>query len=545
MSDRALEIIDLRNRERDKQATFRTLWQDTADNIFPRENQITTTTVAGQNKMVEVYDTTAIQDSQDMASGLSAALIPSSQEFFALKPYHRGLEKNEEVTRYLGETTEITHIEMFDSNFMLQFNETLRSCVVFGTGNLFSEFSTKRGKLNYKDFDIAMYQILEDEGGNVDTVILTFELTARQAVQKFGAKNLGEQVLVAYGEPKKQNDLFEFVHIVRPRNDRNPNYTDNLNMPFESIYVGVKDKMEVEVGGFEEFPFAVARWMKSSGEIYGRGQGTEVLSDVLVLQQMKQDFIECANKWNKPPLEVVSGRAEAVNLSPAALNWVTEPNAIRAIQQQAMGSFPITREVLEMQQEIVHKAFYRDIFVQLSELQGDRRTTVEIIERLKEGLRRLALPVARLQSELLNPVIERTVRLLIRNGRLPEPPLGLDAFSIEYKGELALALQNQKAQAALRFAQKAMLLSEVWPEAIDTVDIDDIMPDIAMGEGVKIEHISTEEEIAAKREARKQQQMVAQLREAAVAAGQAYSGATKAPEEGSAAEEVMSAVAGE
>ncbi|KKK49972.1 hypothetical protein LCGC14_3129670, partial [marine sediment metagenome] len=121
---RAKEIINLRDRELAKQATFRSLWQETADLMFPRENQITGIQTSGTDKSRNIFNTTAVFDSQDMASGLSAAFIPSGQLFFGLKAKDRELSQIDRVRRYLSIATEITHDELFESNFMRQFNET-------------------------------------------------------------------------------------------------------------------------------------------------------------------------------------------------------------------------------------------------------------------------------------------------------------------------------------------------------------------------------------------------------------------------------------
>lgn len=184
MSLIARDIIALRNIERDKQANFRNLWQETADLMFPREDQITSARTPGEDKSTKVYDTTAIQDSQDMASGLSAALIPTGQKFFGLKIKSSNREFSPLAMRWLMQATEVTHEEMFQSNFMLQFNETLRAMVVFGTGCLYSEWDERNGCLNYKDHDISLYQIKQDSKGAVDTVILSYFLTARQAIDR-------------------------------------------------------------------------------------------------------------------------------------------------------------------------------------------------------------------------------------------------------------------------------------------------------------------------------------------------------------------------
>ena len=60
-------------------------------------------------------------------------------------------------------------------------------------------------------------------------------------------------------------------------------------------------------------------------------------------------------------MEVVNSNIEGeVDMSPGARNNVNESGAIKAINPGAMGSFPITKEMLEFQQEIIHKAFFKE-----------------------------------------------------------------------------------------------------------------------------------------------------------------------------------------
>jgi len=543
----AERIIQLRNREQRAQENFRTLWQDTADLIFPRENQITSRELPGTHKALRVYDTTAIRDSQEMASGLSGAIIPTGGPFFGLKVSKRALAGRDDVQRYLHEAAEIAHEELFESNFVLQLNETLRSLVVFGTGNLYTEWNRKAGRLNFKDYDIGTYQMLEDARGQVDTVILTIHMTYRQAVQEFGVENLSQGLQKAAEAAEKGASVaksFEFIHIVRPRTDRKPQFRDARNMPFESVFVEVKGKKVVKEGGFEEFPFAVARWMKSSGEKYGRGQGTEVLPDVRVLQTVKKDLLECGNKHNNPPLEVLDTYEGTANVSPGALNYVQQLGSLKAIDRGTLGNFPITQEVLQEQRNIVHEAFYRDLWRQLADL-THRQTTVEVRARLREGLRRMASPAARIHSELLKTVLSRTVLLLIRNGRIPPPPEDVQGaqFGIEYVGELALALQEQQADGFTRLAEFVANASEAFPGITDNINADRAVRRLGRRWGVHTDDLATEEEVVQKRRAREEAAREAEARETAEAAAKAYHAGKDAPEEGSPAAMMMGAEA--
>jgi len=409
---------------------------------------------------------------------------------------------------------------------MLQLNETLSSLIGFGTGNLFSEWDFG---LNFKDWDVSFYTIKQNSKGLVDTNILKYPLTARQAVQEFG-DDAGEKVLKASKDPKTESKRFDFIHRVRPRTKRNPRFTDFMNMPWESLYVNKEEQIIVDEGGFPEFPYAVPRWKKSSNEKYGRGQGTIALSVSKELQQLHADFIECGNKHNNPAREVLQHAVEgAVDVRPGADNRVSQMNSIRSLEDGLKGNFPITEKSLEFLQGIIHRIFFVDVFAPLANLTGDRRNKLEIWERIKKTpMKKLANPVYRLQSELFTPVITRSVLLLIRNGVIPYPPPELQGrgFGIEYISELALAMRDQQAAAFVQFAEVVSALDPVFPGAKDIVNIDRALPDIAFTFGMKAEHLSTQEEIDAQREMRAQQ--LAQKQ-----AFQAYGQTTKAPEEGS------------
>jgi hypothetical protein len=490
----------------------------------------------GREKMRRVFEPTALMASQDMASGLSINLVPPGQKFFSLKASDRELREVEEVKQYLGKATEIAHDQLFDSNFLLQLNETLRSLVVFGTGNIYSEFKTS---LNFKDYDIAMYLYLENSKGRVDTMLLKFPLTARQAVQEYG--NPGPTVSEAAKDEKKRNEQYEFINIIRPRETRNRDAEDTLNMPFELLVVAVKDIQVILTDGFEEFPFSVPRWMKSSHEKYGRGQGTEALPDVRMLNKMKQSFNELANRHAAPPLEVLESFEGNVNVTPNAQNFVQEIPSIQGIKQSVLGNFPVTRETLDMQREVIKDFFFAKAFAPLTDLTGDRRNQLEINERVQEAFRKIGSPIGRLESELFTPLLTRVVLLLIRNGVIPAPPEMLQGrnFGIEYKGPMSLALKSSEVRASQQWIAAVGAMEEISPGIKDNVDFDSAVRRMARSFGVNEEDIATEEEVAAKREARAQQLAQKQALEMAQAAAQGYSQTTKAPEEGSVAEQVI------
>lgn len=545
---RAQEIINLQRIEESKASNFRNLYQEVADLMIPRENQIITKTVAGLDKSKQIYDPTAMLDLQDMVSGFSSAFFPTGELAFGLTVRDRDIYNLTHIKKYLAKATQITHEELFASNFMLQLNETLTSLIGFGTGCLFSEFLIEPGMpigLNFKDWDIGFYTFLVNRYGKPDTMILKFPRTARQAHDQFG-DDVGELVMKSLEKPETENEIFWFIHLVGPRKNRNTALSNNFNLPYESLYVNIKEIKIVSEGGYDELSYSICRWMLSSNEKFGRGQGTIVLSAVKELQQMHSDLIECGNKHVNQPLEVLDHFEGKVRVTPGALNWVKEKGTIRGFDQNMLGNFPYGKDILQMQQEISHRAFFADVFAPLANLPGDRRTTVEIIQRVKQATKKLALPVYRLETELFTPTLTRVVTLLIRNGRIPYPPPELEGrtFGIEYIGELALAMRDQQSKAFQQFAGLVSEFDPIFPGAKDTISMERALPDIAINFGVKTEHLATEEEIAAKRQARAQQLQQQQALQMAEVASKGYKDTRQTAEEGSPAGELQTAIAG-
>jgi len=539
MDDRAVELLSIYDKEWAKDANFRNLYQEVADVMFPRENQITTKRAKGAVVGRENPDPTGVIASIDMASGLSINLFPPGDKFYNVVMADPELNKIDSIKRKLGEITEISHEKRIGSNFMLQANETIRSLSTFGTACMFNDWMAEGG-LTYKDYDIGMYTFQENSNGIVDTVMIEFPYTARQAFQKWG-KDAGESVLAKMKDPKTTTEEFKFVWIVRPRELKDQTGKDVMSMPFESIFVSRQDNEIVKESGFPEFPFQVPRWSKSSSEKWGRGVGTFAVGIVNALQEEKESLITCGNLHNNPPKEILDTFEGEVKVKPGDLNFVSEMNSIKAIQQQALGNFAITKDILEMDQNTVRKICYNDAFNQLEQLKGDRRNELEIRSRLAEGLRKLVMPVSRIQAEWLTGMVTRDIGLLERNGEfgeLPEKMRGKN-FKIEYVGRLALELQAAQSMGWLRWVQEGAEIEAVVPGTLDNVNIDKGYRARGITLGVSIDDMASADKVKAKRQKREEDKQQQMQMEMAQAAAQAYPGSTKAPEGGSPAEAIM------
>jgi len=540
---KAKEIIAEYNRQVGKQSNSRSLWQRTGDKMWPYV-QIDSEYTIGTDRTKEIQDTTPMLDMLDMVSGFLQVLIPAGQTFFEIK-VSEIYSQNDRIQRYLSYLTEASHVKIFASNFMIKMAKVLISMITFGPGCIFSEWKRKKGGLNYKTSNIGSYVIIEDDSENVIGSVHRFQLTAQQAYKLYGDK-AGPKITKAMEKEETMQEVFWFLYRVVPRENINPRLSRqfNLNMEYDACVVQIKDEHTVEESGFPENPYAIGRWMRPEYEKDGRGIGTEMLPQINVLFDMTKSFKEVGNKWGNPPRQAkVQGVEGPVRVTPGALNWVTEMDNIKALDSAMNGNYPITEKSLERQTAIIDRAFFKQAFDPLSDLKGDRRTTLEIQERVRGTLKKLGPPVGRLWLELLTKTLERSVLELIRNRDVEQPPAELIgiSFGIDYVGPLALALKSEQArgfQEWLNFVGQAHLQ---FPEkhVDDNIDFDDAIPRMGRTFGVNVEDMATVEEREAKREKRAQDLQQEKMMMAAQAAGKAYKDASGSPGEGSPAEAVM------
>jgi hypothetical protein len=539
---KAIEIIQMAELEKGKAQNMLNLYQQFADLGYPVENQITTKRAYGEDKSLDVRDPTAIFALDKATSGFIGAWIPSDRFFFGIRVKNKQLAGLDSVKRYCALATEIAHDEIFDSNYLMQLQNTAKACIGFGTGNSYCEWNLKLKKLVFKDWHVSSYTFKEDENGMVDTMILQYNRTAKQLAARF--KDPGEDVEKAVEELKTESKMFSVIHVIRARIRNNYKLISKLNMPFESVFVNIKEKKVMDEGGFEEFPHVVPRWEKASCEKWGRGRGLTMLSAIKELQQMRKDYMDVSNRMSgHSPYEVVTNNVEGeVNMKPDGRTDVTEKGSINPLHPMLQGNFPVTTEALQEQRKLIREeGFYGDIFSQFGNLTGDRRTTTEIQLRYKEGLRQLISPVSRFESEDFTPQISRVVRELIRWGIIPPPPPELrgQEFGIDYMGELAMAMKDMQSRGFERGMTMIAGLAKVFPDIRDEINLGRAMPDVLLNYGMKVDHLNTPEEKAALKQQRAKEQQQMQAMQAAQVVGKAYKDTTSAPEEGSAAGKIM------
>lgn len=448
-------------------------WQDIAEVVFPRRADFVTSVVRGERKNTKVVDSTAIIANELLAAGLHGMLTNPASKWFKLQLTEQDLMKDQQVLLWLEEVERRIYMALNSpsASFASHMHELYLDMTAFGTGVMFIGEDPDTGDLLFSTKHLKECFLAEDAKGFIDTVYRKFEYSARQIVQRWGIENVGKDVSEAFNKGNLDK-MFEIIHCVQPRRDRNPNSLDRSQMPVASVYILKDGKHVLSEGGVEEMPYVAPRWAKVSGETYGRGPGVSSLPDIKMLQEMAKTVIKAAQKIVDPPLLVPDdGALNPVRTVPGGLNF-RRAGSDPITPLQTGGNIPIGMEMMQDTRERIRSAFYID---QLQMQQGPQMTATEVLQRQEEKLRLMGPVLGRLQTELLGPLVERVFNLLNRRGKFPPAPPVLDGadYNIEYVSPLARAQRQQDANGLLRVFEIGSPIIQMQPESAQVINGED------------------------------------------------------------------------
>ena len=497
------KMVDQLNRRYEKllaqRSNWEKHWQDLADYLLPRKADITKKRTQGDKRTELIYDSTGIHSVELLASSLHGMLTSPANPWFSMRYRDLDLEQDDEANEWLEGCVDLLNKALQRSNFQQEIHELYYDLVVFGTGCLFIEYDPNG--LRFSARNIGEITIAANAEDRIDTVYRCFELTARQIAQRFQGVTLPDRV--EKDLEKNPYNEHEIVHAVYP----NEGQSSVFNKPIISIYYHKETKTLLGQGGFDEFPFCVPRFNKDSTGNYGRSPGMSCLSDVKMVNRMSEVSIRSAQKQLDPPLMVPDdGFLLPVRTTPGALNFYRTGTRDRLEPLQAGAQNPIGLNMEEQRRNAIRSAFYVD---QLQLNESPSMTATEVLQRNEEKMRLLGPVMGRLQSELLQPLIQRSFKLMLRNGELPVPPESLQGqdIDIEYVSPLAKAQKMTDLQSMMRGLEIMLQLAEVAP-VMDYLDENGLVKYLIDVAGIPARVIRSDDEVA---DIRKQQAEQAQL----------------------------------
>ena len=494
-------------------------WQEIADYVLPRRADVTTVRSKGDKRSENIFDGTAMNAAELLSSSLHGMLTNAASPWFSMRFKDENISAMEENKEWLESCTDTMYMALDRSNFQQEIHELYTDLVVFGTGCMMIE-DDDRDFVRFSTRHINEIYISENDKGIVDVVHRKFKLTARAAYNQFG-DNLPKRILdILKSDPYDEVTLHQ---CIKPNDNLNPYKMDNKSMPFVSIYYDGEDEEIISISGFNEFPFVVPRWLKSSTEVYGRSPSMTALPDIKMINKMSETTIKAAQKMVDPPLLVPDDSfILPIRTQPGGLNFYRSGTRDRVEPLNIGANTPLGLNIEEQRRTAIKQAYFVD---QLLMSQNITMTATEVMQRNEEKMRLLAPVLGRMQSEMLQPLINRVFNILLRKNILPVPPEELQGqnVDIEYVSPLARSQKVGDVQAIMRTLEVVMPLSQTEP-VMDYIDSDKLVTHLGDVLGVPSKVMRSPQEVQALRQQRAQaqqeQQNQQQMMEAAQAGGQ-------------------------
>lgn len=515
MSDsRADDILKTHEDMVSVRGNWNSLWQEVADRVYPQMADFVDKKFPGEKRHDKVFDSTAILALEKFGAALHSLLTPDNQLWHRLTIGEERLSDNHPIKVYLDEVTK----RLFAlrrapfANFSSQVNECYKSLGAFGTMGMLIEDIPGRG-IRYKSCHLGELYIAENNNGVIDYVHRKFEYTGRQAVKAFGIDNVPTKVKECY-EKSDLTTKFEFIHCVKPNEERLSSRRDYSGMEFASYYVACEGKQIVDEGGYRTFPYAISRYATSPKEVYGRGPAIMVLPDIKMVNEMEKTTMRAGHMAVDPPLLLFEdGALQSFQMRPRALNYggVDEQGRQLVKPLETGAKLPWAIEMTDAKRGLINDAFLVSLFQILVE--NPQMTATEALLRAQEKGQLLAPTMGRQQSEFLGTVITRELDILGNiPGALPDMPRELveagGFVEVDYTSPLSRLMRAEDGVAILRTIEQLTPIAQLNPDVLDIFDFDMMPKELAEINGVPAIVLLSEKRLAEKK--RQKAEVIAQ-----------------------------------
>lgn len=514
----AQDCIARYRRKAARRDQWRELWQRLADVFDPEAGGFATALIPGRRAAQALFDSTPQQASRGLATAIDGLLKPSTSQWFWLESGDAVLDDRYDVKLWLDDVRDRMWRAIYSptAGFIQASGAVDRSLAVFGLGYLWISETRKHDDLMFRALSLTDVAFEESADGQIDSVDICRRMTARQAEQKWGRDNLGPKVIQALeaNEQSKQDQLFEFVQCIMPRDEYDPRVKTSINKPFASVIVCVEDETVVEESGYDELPLAIPRWEVSPGEIYPRSPGMVALADGRTLQAMGRTILTGAQRAVDPPTWVSDDAVlSAVRTWPGGLT-VVSADAVRDTnghpigQLDMAGNLPIGRE---MQQDVrgqVEAAFFKNVFN--LPIETHEMTATEVMQRKEEFLRTIGPTLGQLESNYIGAIVTRVFGIMMRALAFPPAPPVLQGRQVQFRFMSPIQQARKQIEAAGMSAafQFAGPLIQAQPDIIDNFNGDEIVRDLPDIFALPNKWLRSTDDVAAMRKGRAQVQQI-------------------------------------
>lgn len=420
------------------------------------------------DRMVGVYDSTAVSSTVAFANRIQGDLLPPFQQWVEIEPGPFFPEQfRHEAQLELEDVARKGFALIHASNFDLQVNEFLLELAA-GTGAMLVHEDDSRSKpVRFEAVPVATVAFDEAPDGSVDGKFRRYSLPARNVQAywpDFSYDGAPHELVDKLTKDDHVEDVIEFDECTYfDRDDGVWRYEviwgrmshSDSNKAEGNLYRCVERTMTTD-------PWVITRWIKVAGERQGRGPLHLALPDIRTANAVVALVLQNASF-------AVSGAfvgADDGVLNPSTVEVV--PGAVIAAKRpenlQALtwgGDFNVAELVLADMRGNIRRLLFDE---RLPPMDASVRSATEIVERIKQLQADIGAPFGRLMSELVQPLWVRLIDIMSKKRLIPRR-IEINGLTVQINVTSPLA--KQQAMKELEMAMLwIQLLQQLGPEAM-------------------------------------------------------------------------------
>ncbi len=401
---------------------------------------------AGQRRDDKIFDETAVVGVQEFASRLQHGIVPNFARWADLIAGSEvPKEERDAVDKDLDEVTEYVFDIIQNSNFGQEVHESFMDLAV-GTGILVAEEGDALNPIVFSAVPLPHVVLDTGPDDRIDHIYRVRSKVRYAHLDLLYPNSTFDPKVMQHMGTDNTTDILEIVC----RDYSKKNQEAFLHFAICMTTKTLLHKKEMQ--GVGSNPYVCFRWTKCAGEVYGRGPLINALSAIkttnltieLILENAQMAIsgiyqMEDDGVINPDTIQLVPG-----SIIPKAMG----SSGLQPIQ--SAGRFDVAQLVLSDMRLNIKNALYNDM---LGNPDRTPATATEVAERMADLSRRMGAAFGRLQSELVQPVIQRVIYILKKQGRIELPTVNGREVKIRATSPLAQAQANQDITTVARFLE--------------------------------------------------------------------------------------------
>ena len=482
----AKSYIEKYEKAKTHRESFIPLFEECYEYSMPQRESFYTESI-GQRRDEKIFDETAVVGVQEFASRLQAGLVPNFArwaDFVAGSEVPK--EQREEVNNDLDEVTDYVFEVLQNSNFGQEVHESFMDLAV-GTGVLHVAEGDAVHPVNFSAIPLPHVVLDTGPDDKIDHVFRERKVRYSDLPILYPNGSFSPKIVqLMQNSPEVKTNILEVIC---------KDYSKINEDAFLSYVIEMGDKDIISFDSFKGVgsnPFICFRWSKCAGEVYGRGPLMNALSAIKTTNLTVQLVLENAQMaisgiYQMDDDGVVN--PDTISLMPGTI-IPKAPTSAGLQPIRAAGSFDVAQLILSDMRLNIKRALYNDM---LGNPDRTPASATEIAERMADLSRRIGSAFGRLQAELVQPVLQRVVYILKKQGRIELPTINGREVKVRSVSPLAQAQAQADITSIARWME--LIQANFGPQLLNLlIDAEEVATVLARKFGVPDTLVRDEEQ---------------------------------------------------